>query len=150
MDFYLTVDCQNCRTFDRARATITIDLPTSINFRGQWVVALTQYGLNNGIFLLEGRLHNHACITSKLVVPQMVGDKMHRVLTLVPLDFVSTVPDMEFFFREVWMPAYIPVDSTSQSSITVEFRDSKFQLMTFRGKTEVILQLHFKCVSGDT
>ncbi len=147
MDFYVTVDSRNCSSFNRSAATVSINLPCSINFPGQWVVALCEYGLNNGIFLLEGQLHNHAYLTTNLVSPQIVGDRMYRVLGLIPLDFVPEVPDMSFFFREMQNRQYVPVDSASQTTITLEMQDCKFRPMTLRGKTEVIFRLHFKPIS---
>ncbi len=138
MDFYVTVDSQNCSAFNRATATVSTNLPCSIILSGQWMVALCEYGINNGIFLLEGRLHNLAYLTTNLVSPQIVGDRMHRVLGLIPLDFVPEVPDMQFFFREMQNRQYVPVDSTSQTSITLELKDQNFRHMTLRGRTEVI------------
>ncbi len=150
MEFYLTVDSQNCTTFNRLAGTLSVTLPYTIDFPGNWSVALCQYGLNNGIFLLDGKLHNHAYIVSRIVLPQMLGDKMHRILAIIPLDFVPEVPDMGYFFREIQNPVYVPVDSCNANSITLEMKDSKLLSLTLRGRTEVLFQLHFKQILPST
>ncbi len=148
MDFYVTVDSQNCTLFNRSAATVLITLPYSLEFPGKWQVAVCEYGLNNGIFLLEGQLHNHAYLKTRLVTPQIIGDKMHRILLAIPLDFVPEAPDMAFFFREMQNRQYVLIDSVSENSIILELKDSKLRPMTLRGKTELLFRLHFKQVSA--
>ncbi len=143
----MTVDSQNCTSFNRANAIISITLPRLLEFPGQWQVALCEYGLNNGIFLLEMGIQNHAYLTSRLVMPQILGDKMDRILAVIPLDFIPEVPEMGFFFREIQNRQYISIDSTSANSIILELKDSKFRPLTFRGLAQILFRLHFKPVS---
>ncbi len=148
MEFYVTVDSQHCSSFNRNLATLSIILPRSLEFVGQWEVALCEYGLNNGILSVEGPLMNHAYLMTRLVSPQIIGNKMHRILAMIPLDFVPEIADMGFFFREIESRQYIPIDSTSENSIILELKDSKFRPLSFRSNVELMFRLHFKQVKA--
>ncbi len=110
MEFYVTVDSQNCTRYKRLAGILSITLPYTIELQGQWCVALCQYGLNNGVFHPEGELHNQAYLTTRIVSPQILGDQTHRILAVIPLDFVSEILDMVYYFREIQHPLYVQVD----------------------------------------
>ncbi len=144
MAFYLTVDSQNCSHFDRLQGTIGVTLLYTLKYKKNWVVALCQYGLNNGIFLPQHKIHTHIYLATQLVSPQFFGEEMQRILALIPLDFVPEVPDMGFFFRDIFNPEYVSIDSDVKNAITLELKDPSLNAISLRPNVQAVFRLHFK------
>ncbi len=144
MDFYLTVDSENCDNFDRLLGILSITLPFTLELKGQWRVALCQYGLNNGTRVKIGHKLNCAYLTSNLVTPQLIGNQTSRILSLIPLDFIKLQQNMHFFYREIQNPEYVPVDLCCANLIVLHIKDAQMVPISFQPDVEVLFRLHFK------
>ncbi len=138
------VDSQNCDSFDRNQGLLSTTMPYMIELNGQWSIILCQYGLSNGVLTEPIKMYSDFLyLTSNLVMPQVLGNRTCRIMSILPLDFVDKIADLDFVYREIQNREYITVDVSCLNSFFLQVKDVQLNPVKFRPDVIIVFRFHF-------